>query len=126
MNLPEVEVIGLEAAQGLVEHGGGEGSVASVSADLGHEEDLFATAFEAFAHPYFRLAAMVLPTVVKEADAAIDGLLNESDGGFFVGSVAEMMSTHAESGNLLAFEDQPKPVGDVVAMRQSGRRFINK
>jgi hypothetical protein len=30
-----------------------------------------------------------------------------------------------ESGNLLAFEDQPKPVGDVVAMRQSGRRFIN-
>ena len=49
VDLPEIEVIGLKAAEGLLEHLGGEGGVAAVGADLGHKEDLVAAAFETFA-----------------------------------------------------------------------------
>ena len=45
VNLPEVEMIGLKAAQGLFEHLHGEGAFAAVGADFGHEEDFVAAVF---------------------------------------------------------------------------------
>lgn len=66
------------------------------------------------------------PTVpIRTAARSVVCLVLVSAGGTgkFLNDRRHRRST--ESGNLLAFEDQPKPVGDVVAMRQSGRRFIN-
>jgi hypothetical protein len=66
------------------------------------------------------------PTVpIRAAARSVVCLVLVSAGGTgkFLNDRRHRRST--ESGNLLAFEDQPKPVGDVVAMRQSGRRSIN-
>ena len=99
VDLPQVEMIGLQPAQRLFQHLHGEASVAAVRADLGHQEDFVAAALQALAHPVFGFAAVVFPAVVEERDAAVDGLLNESNGGGDVGSVAEVMAAEAECRN---------------------------
>ena len=47
VDLPEIEVIGLEALEGLVQHFGRQSSFAAVGADFGHEKDLVTAAFQA-------------------------------------------------------------------------------
>ncbi len=74
VDLPKVEVVGLEPPQGLFEHSHGEVLIAPVRANLGHKKDMIAEALERFAHPLFGFATMVLPAVVEEGDAAIDGV----------------------------------------------------
>src|SRR5262249_58813533 len=69
--------------------------------DLGHKEDFVAPSFEALAHPILGFAAMIFPAVVEEGDAAVDGLLDDADGGLDVGGVAEMVAAEAERGNVI-------------------------
>ncbi len=101
MNLPEIEVVGLQAAEGLLQHLHGEGSVAAVSADFGHEEDFVAIAFEGVAHPDFGFAAVIFPAVIEEGYAAVDGFVNDLGGHLSIFSVAEMVSTETQSGDFL-------------------------
>ena len=100
VNLPEVEMIGLQPAQRLFQHLHRQSRLAAVGADLGHQEDLVATALQAFAHPDLRLAAVVLPAVVEEGDAAVDGLLHEANRCLLVGRVAQVMATHTQGRDL--------------------------
>ena len=68
-----------------------------MGADLRHQEDLVATPFQTIAHPNFRLAAMILPAVVEEGDAAIDGFLHDADRGLLVSGVAQMVAAKTQS-----------------------------
>ena len=92
MDLPEVEVIGLQPVERLLEHAEGKILVAAMAANLRHQENPVAFAFESPAHPDFRLAAMVLPAVIKECDAAIDGTSHNFFRRFLVGRIAQVMA----------------------------------
>src|SRR5579875_1091964 len=71
-----------------------------MGAHLGHEEHLLAFALESRAHPHFGLAAMILPAIIEECDAAIDGAGNDLLGGFLVLRVAKVMAAEAERRNF--------------------------
>ncbi len=63
VNLPEVQVVGLQSAERLFEHLRGKRSVATVGADLCHQEDLVAPTFKAQAEPGLSFAAIVFPRI---------------------------------------------------------------
>ena len=71
-----------------------------MSTDLCHEEYLVPPAFQALAHPVFRLAAVIFPAVVEERDSAVDGLVTNLHGCSFVLRVPKMMTAQAKSRNL--------------------------
>ena len=96
VDLPEVEMVGLQAPQRLLQHLHGQFLAAAVRANLGHQEDFVAPALEAAAHPVFRLAVVVFPAVVEERDARVDGLVDQLDGVVHGLQIAEMMSADAE------------------------------
>ena len=52
--------------------------------DLRHQEYSIPHSFEPGAHPVFGLTVVIFPTIVKEGNAAIDGLPNEADRGTFI------------------------------------------
>ena len=84
VDLPEVDVVGLQPAQALFEHLRGERGVAAVGADLGHQEGLVAPALEALAQPVFGLAPAVLPAAVIEGDAAVESRVDKLDRGLLI------------------------------------------
>jgi hypothetical protein len=100
VDLPEVKMIGLQAAQGFFEHLQGEGSVTTVRAGFRHQKNFVAAAFETGSHPDFGFSAAILPAIVVEGNASIDGLMNDLDRSFLVRSLAKMMASEAEGGNL--------------------------
>ena len=71
VNLPEVDVVGLQSAQALFKHLGGERAVATVGTDFGHEEGLVTPSLETFAEPVLGLAAAILPATVIESNTAV-------------------------------------------------------
>ncbi len=107
--LPQVEAVGLEAAQRFVEHLHGQVGAAAVGADLGHEENLFAPTLEGPPHPVLGPAVPVLPAIVAEGDPGIDGLVREADGLFYRLEVAEVMAADSQGRHLLAGTTQRSP-----------------
>ncbi len=78
MVLDEVEVVGAEALEGGVDLLGGAFGIAGV--DLGHEEGLVAVAVaEGHAHALFADAVVVVPGVVEEVDAGVEGGADDLD-----------------------------------------------
>jgi hypothetical protein len=77
VDLPEIQVIGLQAAQRLFQLFHGRARVAPVHAGLRHQKDLVAAAGEGLAHPCFAHALVVVPGVVHERDAAVDSGMDE-------------------------------------------------
>ena len=66
--------------------------VASMRADLAHQEHFLPLALEALAHPHFGFAPVVFPTVVEKINAAIEGLIDDQPGRMQIFRVAEMMA----------------------------------
>jgi transcription elongation factor GreA len=120
VDLPEVEVIGLQPSQGLLQHFCRQPSFPAVSADFRHEKDLVAATFEALAHPVFGLATMVFPAVVEEGDAAIDGFLDDANRGGDIGSVAEVVSAETECRDTDIVTAERLHWDGVVAHEHSG------
>src|ERR1700722_9653101 len=100
VDLPEIEMIGLQAAEGFFEHLESEAGVAAMGASFGHQENFVAAAFEAGTHPNFSLAAAIFPAVVEEGHSAVDCLMNDFNGSFLVGGVPKMVAAKAECGNF--------------------------
>ena len=82
VDLPEIEVVGLQPAQALLQLDHRVRRRAVVGAVLGHQEDLVAVAIlrQRHAHAPLRLVVVVLPGVVHEGDAVVDGGVDEADG----------------------------------------------
>ena len=74
-----------------------------MGANFGHQEGLIAAALQSLAHPVFTFAAMIFPAVIEESDAAIEGFVDQGDGGRFIFGGAEMVAAHAERGDFYAF-----------------------
>ena len=100
VDLPEVEMIGLEPLQRFVEHLQREFLVAPVRTDLGHQEHFVAASLERASEPVLAPAFPVLPAVVEEGDAAIDGSMREPVRLGVALRVAEMVPAHAECADL--------------------------
>src|ERR1700745_2241253 len=92
----------MHSAQQLFENLGGKRSVATVSADLGHQEDFVAPTFEAQAEPGLGFAAIVVPGIVVERDDPVEGTVNDIDRGFLVLSATKMVAAQTEYGDLTA------------------------
>lgn len=102
VDLPDIEVIGLQTAEGILEHAHGHGLAPAVGADLGHEHGLVAPAFQRGAEARLAFAVVIFPGVVEEIDAGLEGLMDDLFRDFRVGRGAEMKSAQAESGDLQA------------------------
>src|SRR3982751_5008858 len=96
MNLPEIEVIGLQPPQRLFQHLHRQLGTAAVRAYLGHQENLLAAALERPAHPILRSAVEVLPAVIEKIDAGSNGLVNEFDRLLDAAQAADVMAAHAD------------------------------
>ncbi len=66
VNLPEIEMIGLQAAKRFFQHAHGDFLIASVGADLGHHESLIPLSFQRFAEALFAEAVVIFPGVVEK------------------------------------------------------------
>jgi hypothetical protein len=99
VNLPQVEVIGLQTAQTFFEHLQCEAGIAAMGTSFGHQENFVAAAFQSDAHPDFGFSPAILPAVVKKGDPAIDCLVDDFDCGLLVWSFAQMMASEAQSRN---------------------------
>src|ERR1035437_9386023 len=101
VDLHEVDVVGLQPLERFVDLAGGGLLCASVK--LGHEEDLLAVAVaQRLAHPDLAFAVVVVPAVVHESDAAVDGGADELDAILLLFHEADMVATEAERGNAFA------------------------
>ena len=72
-----------------------------MGADLGHQEDLVAPPLERLAHPVLALAIVVLPGVVEEVHAGVDGFMHDGDGFLQGRGIAQAVAAHANNGNAL-------------------------
>ena len=101
VELDEVDVVGVEAGEGLLEllvvFGGG------AAVHFGHEEDLVAVAvLEGLAHAEFGGAVVVVPAVVEEGDAVVDGGVDDLEAVFGVRLMADVEAAEADGGDGLA------------------------
>jgi hypothetical protein len=71
--------------------------------ELRHKKDLVAVSVaQRLSHADFAGATIVVPTVVHEGDASIDGAADESDAFLFIGLFADVIATETDGRYLLA------------------------
>ena len=77
VNLPQIEMIGLETFQRFFELPHGHLFIAAMRADLGHQKHFVAFAGQRLAHPFLAAMVVVFPGVVEEVDAGVDGFVDD-------------------------------------------------
>ncbi len=101
VELEQIDVAGLQAAERFIDLRGG--GFFGLAVDFGHEESLLAVAVaERLAHTDFAVAAVVVPAVVEEIDATVEGGADDFDAVLFVGLHADVIATEANNGDALA------------------------
>src|SRR2546426_5357898 len=118
VELHEVDGVGLEPAQGLIDLLRRRLPVATV--DLGHEKHVVAIAVaQRLSHADFARPTVVVPAVVEEVDPVVDGRADDADGFLLVSLPPEVVAAHADQRHHLS--GAPKAtVGNPVA-RSHGR-----
>ena len=123
VKLDEVDSIGLEAAKRFFEL-----LVICLfrsAIHFGHEKNLVSVAIaERLPHADFADAAVIVPAVIHEGDAAVDGLTNEVNAFVGIGLLANMVSAKTDSRDL--FTGPAEFTVDHVGRLRSGngaRRF---
>ena len=71
VDLPDVQVIGLQSPQRFFQLLHGHIFAASVSADFGHDHGLVALPFQRGAQHFFAVTVVIVPGIVEEVDARI-------------------------------------------------------
>ncbi len=99
VNLPDVQMIGLQTAERFVQHAHGDVLIAPMRADLGHQDHLVAFPLERVAEPHFTFAVVIIPGVVEEVDSGIDRFGNDAVGDVIAFRAAQMVSADADGGN---------------------------
>jgi len=104
VDLPQVQVVGLEPAEGLVEHPHRQPGVPAVGAALGHDEGLVPPALEGPAEALLRapgVGAVVHEPVhvgaAEQIDATVEGIQNQPHRLPFVRLAAEPEPVQAPS-----------------------------
>src|SRR5580698_9076811 len=99
--LDQVDVIGPQAPQGLIDLAGGRFLGAPV--ELGHQEHLVAiTIPQSRAHPPLALAGVIIPTVVQEVYPPVHGAADDAHCFIHVPGKAQVVSTQPDRGDSFA------------------------
>ena len=99
VELPQIDHVGIESPQAVFEvlHGG----FLIPAVMLGHEEDSVAIAvLQGFAHEHLGPPLVVLPCVVHERDAHVDGRANKADRLPVVLDLSDVMAAEPEDGDV--------------------------
>jgi hypothetical protein len=100
VELHQVDVVGLEASQRLVDLFGR--FLLRSAVHLGHKKRAVAIAvFERLAHADFTLSLVIIPTVVEKSDAAVNRSSYDSYALVCVADQAEVKAAHADGRYLL-------------------------
>ena len=99
--LHQVDAIGLQALQRFLDLFGCQRTGPPV--DFRHQKHFVAVSVaQCLAHSIFAVAVVIIPAVVHEVDAAIDGPANDADSLLLILGHADMKSSQANGGDLLA------------------------
>jgi len=109
VNLPEIEVVGLQPPQRLLELPHRSPGIAAVRADLGHQEHAVATILDRLPHPHLALAVVILPRVVEERDAGIDRGVHDLDGFAFGADLADVVPAERQRRDELVVTSESPP-----------------
>src|SRR2546430_11400855 len=122
VELHEVDAVGLEPAQRLIDLLGRRVLVATV--DLGHEKHFVAIAVaQRLSHADLARPTVVVPAVVEEVDSVVDGRADDADGFLLVRLPAEMVAAHADQRHHLS--GAPKPtVGNPIPVGHCRHRAL--
>src|SRR5665811_668548 len=94
-----IDGICLEALEGLIKLF--SGGLPGAPIDFGHEKNLLAVAVsQGLAHADFAFAAVVIPRVVHEVNAVIDGSTNDADALLLI-RPAEVITAQSNDGDFL-------------------------
>ena len=101
VKLPQVEVVGFQTPQAVLEALHGTGVIAL--AVLGHQENLLALALhgQRIAHPLLRAPVVVIPGVVKEGDPFFDRRMHDPDSFALLLDGSNVPASQAEDGDAL-------------------------
>jgi hypothetical protein len=100
VELPQVDDVGLQAFQAVFEVLAGALGVAGTV--LGHEEDFLALAVhrQGLAHDGLAAAVVIIPGVIEEGHALVDGSVHDLDRFLLVLDAADVPAAQAEDGDL--------------------------
>jgi hypothetical protein len=121
MNLPDVQMIGLQTGKRRIQHAHCSVLVAAMRTDGAHHDDFVSFAFESDSKLLFAEASMKLPGIVENVDPVVDGFGNHIVHLSLISNGAEMEAAHAQDGALKAGATQWTPLrleaaqGDFVA-----------
>ncbi len=101
VELDEVDVIGLKTLEGFIDLDGGGGFGAAV--EFGHEERFGAVAVaKGPAHADLGFTAVVIPAIVEEIHATVEGGADDGDADGGVLGAADVVAAEADGGDALA------------------------
>src|SRR5664279_2633412 len=100
VKLKQVHVVSLEALEAFLDLGRSARFAAAV--DFGHQKHLVPIAVpQGLPHPHFAFSLMVVPTVIHERDAAVDGTADDFEAFALLHGVADVEPSQADGRNFL-------------------------
>ena len=102
VHLPHIQVICLQASEGLLQHPHGNIFLAAMGADFSHQDCSIAFALERATEAFFAGALVVLPRVVEEVDSMVQGFCDHVVHFRLSCHGTEVVATNAEYGHLKA------------------------
>ena len=101
VHLHQIDMIGLEPLERLLDLMGGGLLITPI--DFGHQENLLPVAIsQGFAHTHFAVAVVIIPAVVHEVDAVVDGRANEANSLGIVLWIPDVIPAQPDNRDLLA------------------------
>ena len=101
VDLPQVQVVGSQPPQRLVELAHRDPRVAAVRADLRHQEHRVAAIGNRASHPLFALAPVIFPGIVEEVNAGVYCFVHDAHGFGAVFRVAEVVAAESDDGDAI-------------------------
>src|SRR5687768_4759772 len=102
VHLPEIEVVGLQTTQRVLELAHPDLRVAPMRAHLRHQEDPIPTTDERLAHALLALPVVVFPGVIHEGDPRVDGLMDDAGRFLLRGYGPEVIAAESNGRDVLS------------------------
>ena len=100
VNLPNIEVVGLEAYKRLLEHSHGNILFAAMRADAAYKDDTVSLSFESYPKPFLAEPIEIFPGIVEDVDAMVHGFGDHIIDFRLVPGRGEMEAAHAQDRTL--------------------------
>ena len=122
VHLPQVQMVGVQTSQRLLELAHRHFRIAPVRAHLGHQEHRRPAVANGAAHATLALAVVVLPRVVEEVDPGIDGGVGDPHRLRHRLDQAQVVATEAQDGDRVGMpaERSTRYLCGLATSRSSG------